>query len=134
MKGQNMKEFQKPIINEKMSELAKIADNIDKLKLSKKWTIIFTKMCCYRCWKQLNKKQQSQMKNISEIDSFAIEEIIIEKYKKSGLDLIEMVAIEITKESERQKAVNILLTKGAKEGYKDVLLLVDKSKDESKKS
>ena len=134
MKGQNMKEFQKTIIDTKMRELTKIANNIDKLNLSKKWTIIFTKMCCYRCWKQLNKKQQSQMKNIAEIDSNAIEHIIAEKFKKAGLDLIEMVAVEITEESERQKAVNVLLTKGAKEGYQDVLLLVAKSKYESKKS
>ena len=134
MKGQEMQKFQKQIINKKTKELTTIADNIDELRLSKNWTIIFTNMCCYRCWKKLNKTQQSQMKNIADIDSGAIELIIAEKFKKVGLDLIEMIALELIHEKERIKAVEILLDKGAKKGYQDVLLLIAKSKHESQKS
>lgn len=135
MKGQKMKHYQIPILEEKKQQLRKIAETIQSLNMNDEWIERFTSFCSYRGWLRVKPKKQLQMENIARTNSEAIKELIQPKgLKKVGLDIVEEIAIYIHDESIRRKAVNILLTKGAKKGYKDVLLLVAKSKHESQKS
>ena len=129
-----MKDYQIPILEEKKRQLTKIADTIQRLNMNDEWIERFTSFCSYRGWLRVEPKKQSQMENIAQIDSEAIKELIQPTgLKKVGLDIVEEIAINIHDESIRRKAVNILLTKGAKRGKNDVLLLVAESKHESQK-
>ena len=128
-----MKDYQMPILEERKQQLTKIADTIQSLNMNDEWIKRFTSFCSYRGWIRVDPKQL-QMENIAQIDSKSIKELIQPKgLKKVGLDIVEEIAIYIHDETKRQKAVNILLTKGAKRGKNDVLLLVAESKYESKK-
>ena len=129
-----MKDYQIPILEEKKRQLTKIADTIQRLNMNDEWIERFTSFCSYRGWLRVEPKKQSQMENIAQIDSEAIKELIQPTgLKKVGLDIVEEIAINIHDEAIRRKAVNILLTKGAKRGKNDVLLLVAESKYESQK-
>jgi len=130
-----MKDYQIPILEEKKRQLTKIADTIQRLNMNDEWIERFTSFCSYRGWLRVEPKKQSQMENIAQIDSEAIKELIQPTgLKKVGLDIVEEIAINIHDEAIRRKAVNILLTKGAKRGKNDVLLLVAESKFESQKN
>jgi len=130
-----MKDYQIPILEEKKRQLTKIADTIQRLNMNDEWIERFTSFCSYRGWLRVEPKKQSQMENIAQIDSEAIKELIQPTgLKKVGLDIVEEIAINIHDEAIRRKAVNILLTKGAKRGKNDVLLLVEESKFESQKN
>jgi len=129
-----MKDYQIPILEEKKRQLTKIADTIQRLNMNDEWIERFTSFCSYRGWLRVESKKQSQMENIAQIDSEAIKELIQPTgLKKVGLDIVEEIAINIHDEAIRRKAVNILLTKGAKRGKNDVLLLVAESKHKSQK-
>ena len=106
-----------------------IISTIHTLPISQEWKKIFSKMCTARTWYRLNKTQQSQMVNIAEVDSPAIKFLIAEHKKKVGLQKMEKIAVGISNEQDRQKAMLAILEKGAKEARKDIDLLVAKNKD-----
>ena len=95
------------------TELAEIADIIESLKLSDEWTEIFTEICFHRGWITLKEQHLSQMDNIDSINSKAV--LHLAKYgKKVGLNMLEVLSVQIPDEQTRLKAVQLIINKGVK--------------------
>jgi len=112
-----MTKDQSLIIFKKNKENILIADELEKLDLSKEWTNTITSMFVNRAYITVSKKQREQIKNIATTDSKAVL-YLAEKGKRVGLELLERLSIELEDEDKRLYAVNLLIKYGVKESKK----------------
>jgi len=112
-----MTKDQSLIIFKKNKENILIADEVEKLDLSKEWTNTITSMFVNRAYITVSKKQREQIKNIATTDSKAVL-YLAEKGKRVGLELLERLSIELEDEDKRLYAVNLLIKYGVKESKK----------------
>ena len=125
---ENEKREIEEIIDTRYSIMKNIGATILNLPIEREWKKIFTNLCIYRTWFNLNKTQQSQMKNIAEINSEAVKILIGEHNKKVGLEKLEKISIEIETEEERVEAMLLILEYGAKQAKNGIDLIIVRNK------
>ena len=113
---------QAPIIFKKNTENILIADEIEKLNLSKEWTNSITSMFINRAYTDVSKRQREQIKNIATTNSEAVL-YLVDDGKRVGLSLLEKLSTEIKEEDKRLYAVNLIIKYGVTESKKDLEIL-----------
>jgi len=125
-----MTKGQKSLWVKRIRELLKMADEVEKLKISTEWIDTFTNMGFYRGWVTIVPLQKSQIKNIAMTNSEAVF-YLANKSKKVGLSLLEKLSIELKEESQRQKAINLIIKNGVTASKKDLEIIFNHSINET---
>ena len=125
-----MTKGQKTLWVKRIRELLKMADEVEKLKISTEWIDTFTNMGFYRGWVTIVPLQKSQIKNIAMTNSKAVF-YLANKSKKVGLSLLEKLSIELKEESQRQKAINLIIKNGVTASKKDLEIIFNHSINET---
>jgi len=125
-----MTKGQKTLWVKRIRELLKMADEVEKLKISTEWIDTFTNMGFYRGWVTIVPLQKSQIKNIAMTNSEAVF-YLANKSKKVGLSLLEKLSIELKEESQRQKAINLIIKNGVTASKKDLEIIFNHSINET---
>ena len=124
-----MTQGQKALWLKRIKELSKLADEVEKLKISTEWVDTFTKMGYYRGWVGVTKQQQEQIKNIATTDSQMVF-YLANQGKKVGLTLLEKLSIELKDEPTRTKAINLIINRGVTASKKDLEIIFNHSINE----
>ena len=118
-----MRAGQAEILDRKKEEQTIIVEMIDGIGLDDEWTDIFTMLCLERGFRNIDDTHLVQMRNIADVDSDAVKYLSTQD-KKAGLETLEDLSLKIEDEMSRAKAVSVILSKGIKQGRKEIDLII----------